>query len=216
MRRIFGPASFTCFLAMGFAASAEDVYLTATGDMVGALDAFQDCDVCPEMIVLPLGQFQMGSSVEEAIAANRRYFTNSNIDPSAFDEQLRRAFIDLGIDPDDPEDALLEYYASGNINPKEDPQYSVAPMLHEVPAHQVLIDLPIAMGRNEVTREEWAACVADGGCEKGLEDMPPSTWLACENTDDCTMTPDDRIRHRMIVFGSAFRTGRIQRTRAVR
>lgn len=30
--------------------------------------------------------------------------------------------------------------------------------------HVVTIDLPIAMGRNEVTFGEWNACVADGGC----------------------------------------------------
>lgn len=36
--------------------------------------------------------------------------------------------------------------------------------LTEGPVHQVFIDIPIAMGRNEVTHEEWSACVADGGC----------------------------------------------------
>lgn len=37
-------------------------------------------------------------------------------------------------------------------------------MLHEGPEHEVLIDIPIAMGRNEVTREDWSACVAERGC----------------------------------------------------
>lgn len=36
--------------------------------------------------------------------------------------------------------------------------------LREGPEHEVVIDLPIAMGRNEVTRAEFLACVADGGC----------------------------------------------------
>lgn len=35
---------------------------------------------------------------------------------------------------------------------------------HEGPPHEVLIDQPIAMGRTEVTNEEWMACVHEGGC----------------------------------------------------
>ncbi len=34
----------------------------------------------------------------------------------------------------------------------------------EGPEHEVTIDTPIAMGRNEVTRAEFLACVEDGGC----------------------------------------------------
>jgi len=34
----------------------------------------------------------------------------------------------------------------------------------EGPEHEVTIDIPIAMGRNEVTRAEFLACVTDGGC----------------------------------------------------
>ena len=41
--------------------------------------------------------------------------------------------------------------------------------------HNVTIDLPIAMGRNEITVGEWKACVADGGCG-GYE--PPYFMLA--------------------------------------
>jgi formylglycine-generating enzyme required for sulfatase activity len=37
-------------------------------------------------------------------------------------------------------------------------------MVQEGPQHEVIIDVPIAMGRNEVTRAEWLACVEDGGC----------------------------------------------------
>lgn len=35
---------------------------------------------------------------------------------------------------------------------------------HEGPEHRVEVDIPIAMGRNEVTREEWFACVSAAGC----------------------------------------------------
>lgn len=34
----------------------------------------------------------------------------------------------------------------------------------ERPLFQVTVDMPIAMGRNEVTRGEWMACVDAGGC----------------------------------------------------
>ncbi|MEM8787040.1 MAG: formylglycine-generating enzyme family protein [Pseudomonadota bacterium] len=34
----------------------------------------------------------------------------------------------------------------------------------ERPLHRVEIDIPIAMGRNEVTYDQWMACVEDGGC----------------------------------------------------
>lgn len=45
------------------------------------------------------------------------------------------------------------------------PKPGVLPgMLHEGPEHEVIIDIPIAMGRNEVTREEFLFCVADNGC----------------------------------------------------
>lgn len=197
IRSFVGLLSLLFSLMLGISASAEQFYITATGDKVSTLDVFQDCDVCPEMIVLPLGAFRMGSSVEEAIAARRRFFTNSNVDPSLYEKKLRQSFINLDIDPDHPEEGLLQYYASGNVNRHDDPQYSVNPMLHEVPVHQVSIDIPIAMGRNEVTREEWAACVEDGGCEQGLKDMPPTAWIECQNDDNCVMTPDDRVRFRL-------------------
>jgi len=47
-------------------------------------------------------------------------------------------------------------------NPKPDGE--PMGMEQEGPEHEVIIDLPIAMGRNEITRSEWLACVADGGC----------------------------------------------------
>ena len=89
-----------------------------------------------------------------------------------FYERLRQSFLNVGINPDDPETGLRDYYAGGNIIRTRDPQYSINPFLHEVPSHLVVVDLPIAMGRTEVTREEWAACVADGGCEAGQVIFP--------------------------------------------
>ena len=61
---------------------------------------FRDCEVCPEMVVVPAGSFMMGS----------------------------------------PENA------------------------NEMPIHRVTIGEPFAVGKYEVTFDEWDACVADGGC----------------------------------------------------
>jgi formylglycine-generating enzyme required for sulfatase activity len=40
-----------------------------------------------------------------------------------------------------------------------------ASRLDELPRHRVEVDIPIAMGRNEVTYDEWMACVMGGGCD---------------------------------------------------
>ena len=66
---------------------------------------FKDCEVCPEMVVVPAGEYMMGSPAGEE-----------------------------GRD--------------GN----------------EGPQHQVRIGRPIAVGKYEVTFEEWDACVSGGGC----------------------------------------------------
>ena len=186
-----------CLVTSTIGAVAQETYLTAIGEEVVPLDVFQDCDECPEMIVLPLGTFRMGSTVAEANAAQLRYFTNRNVDTSRYEEELNQSFERLNIDPDNPEAGLLRYYASEYYDQQYDPQYSVNPMLHEVPSHQVAIDLPIAMGRNEVTREDWAACVEDGGCEQGQSVIPVSEYVACEKTRGCVPTPDSRVAFRI-------------------
>ena len=66
---------------------------------------FRDCDVCPEMVVVPAGSFMMGSPPSEE-----------------------------GRDDD------------------------------EGPVHRVMIAEPFAVGKYEVTFEEWDACVSSGGC----------------------------------------------------
>ena len=38
---------------------------------------------------------------------------------------------------------------------------------NEKPVHQVTIRSPFAVGRFEVTFDEWDGCVADGGCNTG-------------------------------------------------
>lgn len=70
-----------------------------------ALEAMQDCALCPEMVVLPAGEFTMGSSNTESTL------------------------------PD------------------------------EKPAHTVRIARAFAVGKFEVTFQEWDACAAEGDCK---------------------------------------------------
>ncbi|WP_040818464.1 formylglycine-generating enzyme family protein [Litoreibacter arenae] len=102
------------------AATAKEPLILSDDLVVAPLDAFQECDVCPEMIVLPMGSFVMGAPLEQSEAIYLLWNKPKPGEP-------------LG-------------------------------MLTEGPEHKVIIDIPIAMGRNEVTREEWLACVAENGC----------------------------------------------------
>jgi formylglycine-generating enzyme required for sulfatase activity len=61
---------------------------------------FRDCAACPEVVIAPAGEFNMGSADFET----------------------------------------------------------------EQPVHSVVIGKPFAIGRNEITYEQWDACVAEGGC----------------------------------------------------
>ena len=70
--------------------------------------SFRDCDVCPEMVVVPPGSFAMGS-------------------------------------PADEKDRLDD----------------------EGPARVVTISRPFAVGKFEVSFQEWSACVKGGGCKNG-------------------------------------------------
>ena len=70
---------------------------------VGPLEIIQDCDECPEMVVLPAGEFMMGSPEGKGYGDER-------------------------------------------------------------PQHLVTIAEPFAVGRFEVTFDEWDACVEQGGC----------------------------------------------------
>ncbi len=105
-------------------ASLHAQYKLTDGAEVAPLDMFQECDVCPEMIVLPLGDFTMGGPIGDSI--NRLVVRDGKL-----------ALAELG-----------------------DPAIGA----DERPLHRVEIDIPIAMGRNEITYDQWMACVEDGGC----------------------------------------------------
>jgi len=84
-------------------APAAPAQSEAAGSKAG--DIFRDCPDCPELVVVPAGSFEMGSSLE-----------------------------------------------------------------YENPAHRVTIAKPFAIGRREVTFDEWDKCADDGGCKYRPED----------------------------------------------
>ncbi len=106
------------------AVTVKAQYLLEDGSEVSDLEMFQECDVCPEMIVLPLGEFTMGGPPGES---------RENVHWG--EGEIRYVT---------PEDPYIAY--------------------HEGPLHRVEINIPVAMGKNEVTYDQWMACVQDGGC----------------------------------------------------
>jgi len=116
----------TCAAFSVLSTAAYSQYALQDGTVVDELEMFQECDVCPEMIVLPLGDFLMGGPPGES--------------------KLN-----------------IHWGAGGTIRyaTADDPYIAH----HEGPQHRVTIDLPVAMGRNEITYDEWMACVNDGGCD---------------------------------------------------
>ncbi|WP_208347953.1 formylglycine-generating enzyme family protein [Pseudaestuariivita rosea] len=101
-------------------------YTLSDGRTVQPLETFRECDVCPEMIVMPLGSFMMGAIPGES----------------------RNPF---------------DFYGDGATGRVRAPdEINIIPSEH--PRHRVQIDIPFAIGRNEVTHAEWMACVEGGGC----------------------------------------------------
>jgi formylglycine-generating enzyme required for sulfatase activity len=89
------------------AATAAAPSATSSPSASGAKpgDVFRDCQGCVEMLVVPAGSFEMGSTTE-----------------------------------------------------------------YENPPHRVTIPKAFAIGRHEVTFDQWDACVADGGCKHRPDD----------------------------------------------
>ena len=84
----------------------------AWGESLEPGTAFQDCSECPEVVIIPSGEFMMGSPANEAS--------------------------------------------------RED---------DEGPIHRVTIPAAFAVGKHEVTFDEWDACVGAGGCSHKPKDM---------------------------------------------
>ncbi len=118
---------------------AGALFLIGAGfSQVGAepLEVFRDCDVCPEMVELPLGEFVMGA-------------------------------------PDDEFRSIIFYDEKGMQTATAENPHIPA---NEGPQRRVTVDIRIAMGKNEVTFDEWMACVNDGGCGGHIPDGTADQW----------------------------------------
>lgn len=146
---MFSRTSTMC-AAIFFAsyAFADEVYTLTNGETVTPLERFQECDDCPEMVVMPMGSFMMGAIKGEARNPFDLYGPNAT--------GRRRGPHEI------------------NIIPSEHPR------------HKVQIDIPFAIGRNEVTHREWMACVNDGGCSHKPEHK-------IEFEDHITLGPDHPV-----------------------
>ena len=109
-------------------ADARDQPIAVNADLssLNALDVFKECDVCPEMVVMPLGSFMMGARPEES---------RNPFDIYGPDATLRR---------------------------REPNELNIIP--DEYPRHRVEIDIPFAIGRDEITYAEWMLCVEENAC----------------------------------------------------
>ena len=71
MRSCFGVfeiALATLCLCLPMAVFADDAatFALTNGETVSTFDSFRECDVCPDMIVLPQGSFMMGAREGES------------------------------------------------------------------------------------------------------------------------------------------------------
>ncbi len=117
-----------CGLWFPVSGAAQDgiSYELTDGRSVAPFERFRECDLCPEMIAMPLGSFMMGAKLGES--RNRLDIFGKN--------------------------------ATGRV--RDPDEVHIMPAEH--PRHRVKMDIPFAIGRNEVTRAEWMACVEGGGC----------------------------------------------------
>lgn len=113
------------------------VVLAAEGALAAQApgEVFRDCDVCPEMVVVPAGTFIMGSPESEAGRLRVVY------------DQEGEA---IEWTTDDAE--WLEVGMGHRL------------VIVEGPQRYVTISAPFAVGVYEVTFEEWDACARGGGC----------------------------------------------------
>lgn len=107
---------FSFLWLLSFAVSGEAGWL----DWLSGGKTFKDCAQCPEMVVVPAGEFLMGST---------------------------------------PETERHPQTGTPWHRPDEGPQ------------HLVRIAAPFAVGKYEVTVEEWDACAAEGACRKYDDDV---------------------------------------------
>jgi len=145
----FRKTSYAAGIALLLSAnSASSQSVLVEGDPPQAFEEFQECEACPEMVVLPLGDFLMGG------------------------EPLQ---------PDTP---------GIPITYGRDEPFG---LLQEGPVHRVEIDIPIAIGRYEITFDQWMACVEDGVCRH--RPSPGTTRLYYGNYEAIGRNPVRRVSY---------------------
>ncbi len=109
----------------------------------GKTEWFKDCPSCPEMVVVPAGEYLMGTSAADIAAYDSKLI--------AFE---RKVFNETRMKFATPPEK------------KEFDEVYVPKLMrrHEQPQTKVRIGQPFAVGRFVVTFAEWSACRADGGC----------------------------------------------------
>ncbi len=131
MTKYFGLLALCCLVALcGFFVEAP-----AVAQDVGAPPGFRDCRDCPEMVVIPAGSFQMGSTDAEA------------------ERELAKV----------PPPQSLIVSIIGGITGTTDLDKAERFMAYEHPAHLVTIGKPFAIGKYSVTHGEFAAFVHETG-----------------------------------------------------
>jgi formylglycine-generating enzyme required for sulfatase activity len=68
----------------------------------------------------------------------------------------------MGARPEESRNPFDIYGKDAKLRRRGPDELNIIP--NEYPRHPVEMDIPYAIGRNEVTHAEWMACVADGGC----------------------------------------------------
>lgn len=68
----------------------------------------------------------------------------------------------MGAKPEESRNRFDIYGPGLTLGVRGPDELNIIPSEH--PRHPVQMDIPYAMGRNEVTHTEWMRCVADGGC----------------------------------------------------
>ena len=113
---------------------------------------FRDCDICPEMVVVPAGSFMMGSTMAlgDYVRFFREYYRRADVQQAMEQQGISKV-------SDDNIRAWAEFYDE-----------------YEGPPRRVSIEQSFAVGAYEITRDEFGAFINDtdypiGSCFKEIE-----------------------------------------------